>query len=588
MLVSAIWLVATSPHLERPGVYAVYLAYLVAAPVAIGLLWWQRRPASRFGPLLVVFGFCVWPIAWQGSDWPVLFNLGVLAEGLAIFVNFYLLLAFPTGRLQSRVDRFLLGLFALAIGGFFLLWALFSPVLSGGGPLARCAPACPPNILQIGHAPWLLEPVGRLEILIAMGVALGIMAVYGRRLALATRPRRRSLLAVAATSLLLLPSFVIFHTARVLLSAPPETLQPLAWLLVGARVLYPLGFLLALIQAYLFANTALRHLLLALSENPGLRDWEAALSRAFDDPALRLAFVEPATGQLVTPEGTILEPPPPDGERILLPIEYHGELAAALLIDSLLTDDPELVSAGSAATVVALEHGQLQQQLRRLRTRLLDAADSERRRIQRDLHDGAQQRLVVLRLHLNQAEELLAAAPEARAVVESLAHDVDEALAELRNLARGIYPPALTRYGIAAALRSIGRGADPPVMVIDEDIGRHRPAVELAAYFCCLEAMQNAAKHAGRGASITVTLREQDGELRLEVEDDGCGFEHPAGTAGAGMSSMQERVTAVGGDLDIDSTIGVGTSVRVRIPVMPSDQPSGHGHDHAEDRDVRT
>jgi signal transduction histidine kinase len=588
MLVSAVWLVATSPHLQRPGIYATYLGYLVASPVVIGLLWWRRRPASRFGPLLVVFGFCVWPIALQGSDWPLLFNLGVLAEGLAIFVNFYLLLAFPTGRLEGRVDRILLWVFALAIGGFFLFWALFSPVLSGGGPLAGCAPACPPNVLQVGDAPWLVETAGRLEIAIAVGVALGIMVVYVCRLVVASRPRRRALLGVASTSLLLLPTFVLFHTARVLFSAPPDTLEALAWLLVGARVLYPLGFLLVLIQAHLFANTALRHLLLTLPEEQSLPGWEGALSRAFDDPELRVGFVDATTAQFVTPDATVLEPPPADGKRILVPVAYRGEMAAALLIDAVLADDPELVSAASAATVVALQHGQLEQQLRQLRSRLLNSADNERRRIQRDLHDGAQQRLVVLRMHLRQAEELLAGDPDARAVVEDLAHDVDDALEELRNLARGIYPPVLTRYGVAAALASFGRGADPPTLVVDGDLGRYQTAVEHAAYFCCLEAMQNAAKHAGPGASVTITLTEQDGDLRLEVEDDGCGFEHPAGAAGAGMSNMQERITAVGGDLHIDSTIGMGTTVRVRIPVMQADQLSGHGDDHAGDRDVLT
>jgi signal transduction histidine kinase len=588
MLVSALWLVATSPHFQRPGIHAIYQANLFASPMVIGLLWWRRRPASRFGRLLVVLGFCVWPIAWQGSTWPLLFNLGVLAEGVAVFVNFYLLLAFPTGRLESRVERLLLWVFALGVGGSFLLWALFSPALSGGGPLASCAPACPPNVLQVGEAPWLVATAGHVQIVTAIGVALGILVVYVRRLIAANRPRRRALVGVAATSLLLLPTFILYHAARVLFPASPDTLQTLAWLLVGARILYPLGFLLVLIQAQLFANSAQRHLLLALSDGPSLKGWEAALSRALDDPALRVGFIEPTTAHLVTPEGTILEPPPVDGETLLVPMVHRGEVAAALLIDAVLADDPELISAASTATIVALQHGQLEDQLRRLRTRLLDSADDERRRIQMDLHDGAQQRLVVLRMRLRQAEELLAGDPEARAVVEDLAHDVDDALEELRNLARGIYPAVLTRYGVAAALASLGRGANPPTMVVEGVIGRYPTTVEHAAYFCCLEAMQNAAKHAGPEASVTVTLKEQDGNLQLEVHDDGRGFERPAGTAGAGMSNMQERVTAAGGDLDIDSTIGVGTTVRIRIPVTQSDQSSGHSHDHAGDRDVLT
>jgi signal transduction histidine kinase len=588
MLVSAIWLVATSPHLQRPGMHALYQANLFASPIVIGLLWWRRRPASRFGPLLVIFGFCVWPIALQGSTWPLLFDLGVLADGVAVFVNFYVLLAFPTGRLESRVDRLLLWVFALGVGGSFLLWALFSPALVGSGPLASCAPACPPNVLQIGEAPWLVAAVRYIQVVSGIGVALGILVVYVRRLIVGNRPRRRALLGVAATSLLLLPTFIVFHTARLVFSAPPETLQTLAWLLVGARVLYPLGFLLVLIQAQLFANTAQRHLLLALSDPPSLEGWEAALSRALDDPALRVGVLEPTTAHLVATDGTVLEPPPVDGDRLLVPVGHSGEVAAALLVDAVLADDPELISAASTATLVALQHGQLEDQLGQLRTRLLDSADSERRKIQRDLHDGAQQRLVVLRLHIRQAEELLAGDPDARAVVQDLAHDVDDALEELRNLARGIYPAVLTRYGVAAALASLARGPNPPTIVVEGDIGRYPTTVEHTAYFCCLEAIQNATKHAGPAASVTVTLKEHDGNLQLQVHDNGCGFQHPAHTTGAGMSNMQERVAAVGGNLDIDSTTGVGTTVHVRIPVPPSDQPSGQHHEHAENPHTRT
>jgi len=146
-------LALSSDHLERPLAAALYWGYLTAAPMAIGLYWSVRRPASRFGPLLVALGVLTWIVSWQGSNWPLAFDIGVLLEAPFWLLTIYLFLAFPMGRVEPPAARWLMG--ALGVGALvtFLPWALLSPVIAGGGPLTRCAPNCPQNVLQIASAP---------------------------------------------------------------------------------------------------------------------------------------------------------------------------------------------------------------------------------------------------------------------------------------------------------------------------------------------------------------------------------------------------------------------------------------------------
>lgn len=202
------------------------------------------------------------------------------------------------------------------------------------------------------------------------------------------------------------------------------------------------------------------------------------------------------------------------------------------------------------------------------RQRILEAGYAERRRIERDLHDSAQQRLVALRIHLALAGERLVR-PEDRTMLERLGVEVDDAIDELRTVAHGIYPPILAGQGIGAALASVARSSAMPVGVRDGWLGRHSEAVETTVYFCCVEGLQNAAKHAGHGASATIRLSEADGWVSFSVEDDGAGFDPDRVDRGAGLTNLTDRVAAVGGTLRIDAGPGRGTCITGEIPIHP-------------------
>ncbi len=393
----------------------------------------------------------------------------------------------------------------------------------------------------------------------------GIAAVWIRRFRAATRPQRRMLVPVAASSLLLVPALFAFYFAVLVLGVEGGSYETLSWTLTGMWILFPLGFAVALLQADLFAGRAFRELLSELANRPTPERWRDIVAGALDDPSLRLAYWDPLSGHFRDAAGVALIRPPERSRRQWTEVRRDGLPVAALDTDAALAEDPELVDVAASATLLAVETGRLEGELRASQARALAAADAERRRIGRDLHDSAQQRLVALRVHLSLAGEQLQ--PEGLPIVEQLERELDEALDELQSVARGIYPHVLAQHGLAAALRSAVRSAATPVSVTDEGLRRHPEATELAVYFSCLEALQNAAKHAGGDASVSIGLSDGDGGLRFVVEDDGRGFDPGRTERGAGLTNMADRLAAVGGSMRLDSAPGRGTRIAGQIPV---------------------
>ena len=264
---------------------------------------------------------------------------------------------------------------------------------------------------------------------------------------------------------------------------------------------------------------------------------------------------------------------------IVEPVRHRGELLGALSLakprgetvrpaeEALLRD---LASqAGLVLRNVRLT-AELEARLRDLqesRQRLVTAQDQERRRLERNMHDGAQQQLVALSVKMRLLKALARKDPgKAEELVDQLQADTQDALQDLRDLARGIYPPLLADQGLAAALEAQARKAAVPVEVLPDGIGRYPQEAEATAYFCVLEALQNAAKYADP-TSVEVLLREEDGHLRFVVTDDGAGFDVATTPRGAGLQNMADRVEALGGELSIVSAPGSGTTVTGRIPV---------------------
>jgi signal transduction histidine kinase len=227
--------------------------------------------------------------------------------------------------------------------------------------------------------------------------------------------------------------------------------------------------------------------------------------------------------------------------------------------------DKLLQDVASQAGLV-LRNVRLIEELRASRQRLVAAQDEERRRLERDIHDGAQQQLVALAVRLRLAETMTERDPaKARELLGGIRGAAQEALDDLRDLARGIYPPLLADKGLPAAIEAQARKSVVPVVVDTDGVGRYPQEAEAAAYFCILEALQNAAKYAG-ASRVLVGLRAEDGVLRFTVEDDGPGFDPQATPRGSGLQNMTDRVEALGGSLQVRSAPGEGTTVIGLIP----------------------
>jgi signal transduction histidine kinase len=209
------------------------------------------------------------------------------------------------------------------------------------------------------------------------------------------------------------------------------------------------------------------------------------------------------------------------------------------------------------------------EEVRASRARIVAAADAERRRMERDLHDGAQQRLVMISLKLGMAGNLIESDPAAAlALHEELSQDASRAIEELRDLAHGIYPPLLESDGLTSALEDIADQSPLPVAMECDGTDRFPAAVEAAVYFCCLEALQNVAKHAGAGTRAVIQLSKDEDELHFAVSDDGSGFDISAPNGSAGMQNMTDRIGALGGTICVTSRPGAGTKVEGWVPVQ--------------------
>jgi signal transduction histidine kinase len=275
------------------------------------------------------------------------------------------------------------------------------------------------------------------------------------------------------------------------------------------------------------------------------------------------------------------------------PIAHAGELLGILVVErpkgaEVFTEDEESALGELARQIGLTLHNakldsalqasldEVRRQARELqasRARIVEAGDTARRKIERDIHDGVQQHLVALAVKVRLIKQLQTQNPaKATEVLESLGGDLNDTLQELRDLAHGIYPPLLADKGLAEALASAARRAVLPTEVEAAGIRRYSRVVEATAYFCCLEAFQNAGKYAGPGVQVRVSVREEGDALIFSVTDDGMGFDTRARAQGAGFTNMSDRLGAVGGTLRVESTPGAGTRVTGTIPLVEDAQ----------------
>jgi signal transduction histidine kinase len=456
-----------------------------------------------------------------------------------------------------------------------LSFIAFSPQISGEASISGCLGPCPANAALISAKPEVARRLLELDraVIIAIAVATFVLILW--RIASGTPPQRRVLLVGGPVALLFLATQATFQATTWAAVNPGGLNTGIRWTLVGTRAALWYGFLLALLAAEIFAGRVLRQILSASLERRSLPDLEATLRRPLGDPSLRLAFWQSGKRSWGDDNGAEVDAPQPGSGRSLTVVERDGRPAVAVVHDAQLGDDPELVQAAGAAALLAHDNAELEaawseavRELHRSRARLAAASVAERQKLERDLHDGAQQRLLALLINLALARELDDAA--LRHKLRELEVSLEDAIDELRELAHGIYPSVLTDLGVVEALRSAAVHAPKAVKVTGE-LGRHTPEIEAAIYYCCLEGLQNAMKHAGPSARISIRLEDSDDKLQFEVRDDGAGFAGPTGGKGRGIGNVKDRLAAIGGRIELQSEPGGGTVMTGIVPRTTAD-----------------
>jgi signal transduction histidine kinase len=550
-------------------------AVIVATPIAVGLYACWDGTHARFGRLLVLAGGAWFLAALSSSSNDVLYSIGRVAGWTVEAGLIYLILAFPSARLTTRIDRWLAGAAVAVVATLFLPTALITETYPAPSPYSTCAAHCPQNaFMLLDSEPALLDGVVvPVRELLASLILLAVVIRLADRIRSATRLMRRTLVPVLALAMLRTLSLAVAFGLR--RAEADDSVLNVALTVVGLGLpAMCIGFLIGLLRWRIHTAdclVALAHGLRNRTEPAQRRDLIAA---TLTDPTVELAFWRSdGGGGWVDADGRPTSLPPPPSDRQATLIFDEAEPVAALVHDTALSEQRAFVEAVGAYAFVWDDNRRLAArvessltELRASRARILAAADEERRRIERDLHDGGQQRLVALRIRLELAEELMKQDPgRARNMLHLLGGELDAALDELRSLAAGVFPSLLAARGLPDAIRTAALQSPVPTSVEVEGSDRYPNEVETAAYFCCIEALQNVAKHAPEASSVTISLN-RNGDLRFEVRDDGPGFVLDT-TAGDGLVNMRDRMAAVGGELEIRSAPGAGTMVVGTIPV---------------------
>jgi signal transduction histidine kinase len=546
-------LASLNEGMYQPALRVLLVIWITLPFIFAGIVAWRRRPDSAFGPLLILAGFVPQLSVLQWASQPLLNTVGQLCDLLVAAIFLHVFLAYPTGRLPGRVER------VVVVTAYVVAVGLQVVILMLGGFDDQ-------QLLTVVKRQPAAEAVQNVQLLLLSTLALiGVVLLWRHWRSLPQWQRRRPAQIVIncfSLSLVMLAALLIAGTFQL---AGFDILRLATFAVVGFA---PLAFLAGLLDARL-AKGGVGELLVQLRTDPA-PDLRVLLAQALRDPTLSLIYWLPQYGTWADQDGNSTTLPQPDSSRRVTVVRQNGAPVAALVYDATLGEEPELVEAVSAAAGIALENGRLEAELRaRLqelqgsRSRVVEAQQSERRRLERNLHDGAQQRLVALALELGLLAEQAKSDPATQDRLKHARGEVAESLDELRDIARGLHPAVVSGHGLAVALESLTAAAPLRVQLKTDGLPRLAEQLEIAAYYVVSESLTNAAKHAQAGL-VTVEVAVTDDTLIVEIIDDGIGGADSE--RGTGLRGLADRIEALDGRLRVWSSVHTGTRVRAELP----------------------
>ncbi len=533
----------------------VGISYLAAAVVA-----WHRRPGERTGLLLMIVAVTWYLPALTNLRSPIPFLVGNLGGTLYQASLAYLALAWPSGHLHSRTLRaVVVVVFVANVAENFASTLFWNPRTNG------CSAGCPANLILVDGSNRVHNDIDTMVGIVATLLTVVVVTLIIQKWRSTRGYSRREMtpliwVAVPVAAYIavvgVVENFNVDISNLIVFGIAPLVL-----------ILPPCAYLVGMVRARL-ARGAVGTALVDLEPGPPPERLRDTLAAALGDSTLQLAFRQPDGGYLDTTKRPV-DVVGRDPGRVVTGLDPAGD--AVLVYDERLRHEPQLVKVAVNVTSLAVQHSRLQaevnaqlDQVRASRARIVEAADTARRRLERDLHDGAQQRLVTLNLALGMARHRTAGAdPELEALLDSASKEAREALIELRELARGIHPAVLTETGLKGALQALIERTPIATTITAVPAERFPASTEATAYFVVCEALANVAKHAAADTAA-IAIRRTSGTLIIEVSDDGSGGADP--DRGSGLSGLADRVASIGGSLSIDSPPGDGTRIQANIP----------------------
>ena len=556
----------TSTHEDQKLVTAILGPLIGLSFMGTGVFAWWRRPLNRFGLLMTGVGIAWFLSGLTESNNSTVFTIGSYLEPLYLVIVIQMVLSFPTGRLETLAQRV-----TIAAAYLDVLVVRLPYFLLGGDIVGHLEGPRPDNVFAIVDAPDLADVFDYTSTFIAVVVLVSTLVLLLRKRQAASLPQRRALAPMLWTGLALVGLLGIAFVIDVL-GLPGRIGDVAALLALIAFAILPFAFLAGLVRSRYSRAGAVGELIERLNNPEADRSLGLALADALGDRSLKLVYWRPSAGHYVTYDGRPVELPEPGSGRAVTEVEREGIRVGAIIHDASLADEPGLVRAVAASAALALENERLEAELRaRLdelqtsRSRLVEVSMFERRRLERDLHDGAQQRLVALSLQLGLAKRRLEEGQDAAAgaMLDAARDELARALEELRELARGIHPAVLTDRGLEPALEALAERAPLPFSLDQMPAERLPAPVEAAAYFVVAEALTNVVKYAG-ASTAAVRIRRNGSYAVVEVHDDGVGGADP--TIGTGLRGLADRLAALDGRLEVHSPPGEGTTVRAEVP----------------------
>jgi signal transduction histidine kinase len=670
-------LVLTSNHEDQPAGRAALIVVLGLVFVGSGLIALVRRPDNRIGGLMALVGFLWFLSALAEANHGAVFTLGLALMFLVYPAFAHLFLAFPTGRLDSRLARAVVVLAYLDVTAVQLVFLFVTR--HPGGPANLGCDNCPSNHLLLHASGSASSAIGYVQRSAGIGLIVTALYLLARRVWTATPALRRTLMPVFVTATV---SIVLLGVQLVVVPLSNTAARTLNWFVLASFASVPVGFLVGLLRTSLARGAGIDAVFREIPERASPEEVQAGLRHALHDPTLEIAYWYEDDGHYVDVHGNGIEVPRETPTRAVTRLDYADTRVAAIVHDAALRAEPELLEAVAGAARIALERDQLlvknraraerygallrampdlmfriardgrylgfnapnprdllnrkvlgltiwdrlpreladrimaaaeqafagagpqaleyeldfdgetrnyegrvatagdsefllivreitdrkrqQRELEASRARIVEAQDDARRRLERNLHDGAQQRLVALALSLRLAQSQLRTNPDASdLLLDASREELAQALEELRELARGIHPAVLTDRGLPEALEALA--ARTPLQIdLDAPEDRLPGPVEAAAYYVVSEALANVAKYA-EATSVRVHIAQQNGSAVVEVSDDGVGGADPQ--RGSGLRGLADRLSALNGTLAVQSPPGEGTCIRAEIPL---------------------